>query len=298
MAVHPDSRAVARCAEFPNDNPALHRGAIWCCVAVGGAAVCEAAAPSPGENPPEPAEPTPTEPIVLSAGDCAVIWATPAPAAPEGEGPSEPTETALAPPSEERSRSAEPVVDEDEDIEVVDELACGDVVAEESPPVIEEPSEEEVMEEPSQEEEEAALAEERAAEDPFAALVRVLEEVAYAAGCSGEAVQGLRALLGVARLDASAMAPASIDALVAGGLLDRGEQGVARAEGLSRQITGWQGILRGESEDFSACGAAMLDEWCAQLLARAMGNASRADGFRKELRRRGVAAFGIVVSAA
>jgi hypothetical protein len=59
-----------------------------------------------------------------------------------------------------------------------------------------------------------------------------------------------------------------------------------------------QGVLRGESDDFGACGAAMLDEWCASTLARAMGDASRAEGLRRELRRRGVASFGIVADAA
>ena len=34
-------RAPAACAEFPNDNPRMHRGAIWYCADVVGAAVCE-----------------------------------------------------------------------------------------------------------------------------------------------------------------------------------------------------------------------------------------------------------------
>ena len=62
-------------------------------------------------------------------------------------------------------------------------------------------------------------------------------------------------------------------------------------------MVAWQGILRGESEDFSLCGGT-LDEWTANVLARLLGNAGRADGIRRELRRRGIAAFGLVSAAA
>ena len=72
-----------------------------------------------------------------------------------------------------------------------------------------------------------------------------------------------------------------------------------RAHGTLRaQALAWQGILRGESEDFGACGGAMLDEWCAALIAGVLGQSVRADGLKRELRRRGVAAFGLVEQAA
>jgi hypothetical protein len=61
-------------------------------------------------------------------------------------------------------------------------------------------------------------------------------------------------------------------------------------------VLAWQGILRGESEDFGALGP--LDEWAADVVARVVGNPARADGIRRELRRRGVAAFGVVADAA
>ena len=50
--------------------------------------------------------------------------------------------------------------------------------------------------------------------------------------------------------------------------------------------------MRGTSEDFSACGDAMLDEWAADLLARLVGGPTRATTLKRELRDRGVAAFG------
>jgi hypothetical protein len=42
----------------------------------------------------------------------------------------------------------------------------------------------------------------------------------------------------------------------------------------------------------------MLDEWCAGLLAKIMGSPSRVEGLRRDLRGRGVAAFGLVADAA
>src|SRR5580658_8272087 len=36
---------VAPCAEFPNDNPSLHEGAIWLCAEIGAGASCELRAP-------------------------------------------------------------------------------------------------------------------------------------------------------------------------------------------------------------------------------------------------------------
>jgi hypothetical protein len=115
------------------------------------------------------------------------------------------------------------------------------------------------------------------ADDPFAVLVRVIEEVATASGADENALTMLRMLLGQTRLDAKASADAKV---------------------LRDQALAWQGILRGESDDFDALGGAMLDEWSAALVARVLGNASRADGLKRELRRRGVAAFGIVEQAA
>ena len=55
----------------------------------------------------------------------------------------------------------------------------------------------------------------------------------------------------------------------------------------------WIGILRGTSDDFGACGNAMLDEWGADLLARLLGAPSRAEALKRDLRSRGIAAFGL-----
>lgn len=64
-----------------------------------------------------------------------------------------------------------------------------------------------------------------------------------------------------------------------------GEDAVARA---------WRAILRGESDDVAACGEAMLDAWAASVIANACGAVEKAASLRSALRKRGVAAFGML----
>lgn len=71
----------------------------------------------------------------------------------------------------------------------------------------------------------------------------------------------------------------------------------AAAAELPRMLEGekiaqaWAAILRGTSEDWDAIGGSMLDEWAADTLARAIG--ADAQMLKRELRARGVAAFGL-----
>jgi hypothetical protein len=58
----------------------------------------------------------------------------------------------------------------------------------------------------------------------------------------------------------------------------------------------WRAILNGESEDFSLC-AVPLDEWASLVLARVLSAPHKAASLRRELRSRGVAAFGLVEAA-
>jgi len=63
------------------------------------------------------------------------------------------------------------------------------------------------------------------------------------------------------------------------------------------QTRGWRALLAGTSDDFAACGNAMLDEWAAELLARLLGAPSRATALRRDVRDHGIAAFGLVEAA-
>jgi len=196
---------LAACSEFPNDNPELHRGAIWVSTAVGAPPVCE-----------------------LPSRDAEVVAASPDPLPLDDE-------------------MVEPFDDDDdaEPIEIVDDLAFDEAA-------FDEPVDPMVLE--------------AAPEDPFAKLAGVVKDVAVAFGAGADAATQLDVLLGLQATEASPMP----------------------------QAAAWRGILRGESEDYEACGSTTLDEWAASLVARVVGGAPRADGIRRELRRRGVAAFGLV----
>jgi hypothetical protein len=134
--------------------------------------------------------------------------------------------------------------------------------------------------------------------DPFESLAAVLEDVARQSGATDELTAGVRALLGLKRLDGSRLPDVSVDALIAGTQLERTPRGIDRSAAFVRTVLAWQGILRAEGEDFAACGPAALDEWAADLVARLLGTPAAASGLRRELRRRGVAAFGLVAEAA
>ncbi len=208
----------ALCAEFPNDNPGLHRGGIWRCETIG--------------------EPLAFEPPMA-----------------ESFGP----------------------------IEVVDVLPIDDAVPEGAEPVEEWEAPEEAVAEPA---------------NPFAKFLGAVEDAATALGATNGELAALHALFGGARMETVELSERTTDALVTGGLATLAARGLGRAPAFAREVLAWQAILRGESEDFSACASATLDEWAANAIARVLGSPSRAESLRKELRRRGVAAFGLVADAA
>lgn len=67
-----------------------------------------------------------------------------------------------------------------------------------------------------------------------------------------------------------------------------------------RELCGaWTAVLQGSSQDFAACGTTTLDRFGADLLAALLAvPATRSDELRRELRKAGVAAFGILEAAA
>jgi len=227
-----ETHTVTPCAEFPNDNPALHLGAIWVCLEATGPATCE--------------RPFVPEPVVaITVEPEAIVVVTPEAIVLEAPEPAtDPAPVVLA----------EEAPDDEAEIEIVEELSFDEVV-DESP--------------------EPAHAD--ASDDPFVALGEVLEATARGAGASDAAVAALRIVLGRERVTQDT----SDELLV-----------------LREQAAAWQAILRGESENFAACGVASLDEWSSLAIAKSMGDMNRADGLRRELRRRGVAAFGLVIEAA
>ena len=134
--------------------------------------------------------------------------------------------------------------------------------------------------------------------DPFRSLAGVLDGVARDAGATDDLAAALRGLLGLERFEAAALPESSVEALASGMQLERTAGGVQRTEAFAQTVRAWQAILRGEDDDLSRCGAATLDEWTADLIARVIGNPVLAAQLRRDLRSKGVAAFGLVAEAA
>jgi len=62
--------------------------------------------------------------------------------------------------------------------------------------------------------------------------------------------------------------------------------------------TAWSAVLQGSSQDFGACGTTTLDRFGADLLAALLAvPATRADELRRQLRKAGIAAFGVLDAA-
>jgi hypothetical protein len=236
-----DKAVRSPASEFPNDNTALHCGAVW--------VVSELCGGWWAEGAEEEATPTATpnkDTIPMATTTSNEPTATQSPQAPD--------------PYLEEEASAD-----DEGIEIVDELEPLDF----------------------------DLA---AEDDPFATFIATLVEVAVEAGCE-KAAAILPALLDEGRVVPGVLPSSVTDALVASGTLVSTATGLVGGEAFRRTAAAWRAVLRGDSEDFSACGTRMLDEWAADLVAGLVAAPAKTERLRRELRTRGVAAFGLVLAA-
>lgn len=129
-------------------------------------------------------------------------------------------------------------------------------------------------------------------EDAYSVLVdRLVELASFEKASAGRVVEHLLlATSAVPELDDAVRA-----SLREGGIVDAAD---VPSPTFVTTVAAWRGILRGTDEDLlGACGGRMLDEWAADVVARALGAPTRADVLRKELRARGVAAFGLAWAA-
>lgn len=129
-------------------------------------------------------------------------------------------------------------------------------------------------------------------EDAYLVLVdRLVELASFEKASAGRIVEHLLlATSAVPELDDAVRA-----SLREGGIVDAAD---VPSPTFVTTVAAWRGILRGTDEDLlGACGGRMLDEWAADVVARALGAPTRADVLRKELRARGVAAFGLAWAA-
>jgi hypothetical protein len=136
------------------------------------------------------------------------------------------------------------------------------------------------------------------APDAFATLVAIMANVMVTRGASTDAASFLRALVGLERMEDRSPGETVSAALIAAKLAVATGRGLARTQEFAAQVLAWRQILSGESDDFSGCGSMALDEWAAMVVAIALGDGNQAGGIRRELRRYGVAAFGLVLETA
>ena len=267
----PPMLPIAWSAEFPNDNPLLHEGAVWICTTVRGAprAILRARASlPPPEPPPVVAE---LEPARIVVGPV-VFVAEPEPPAVVAE-PEPPAVVAEPEPPA--------VVAEPEPPAVVVEPELPPIVAESEPPL-------ELVSSPPGPEPEPP--------DPFAEFVRAIADVVLESGAT-RAAAFVPSLFDRDEFGDDAFTGTAL--LLERGLLERGPRGLVPSAAFATTTAAWRRVLRGELADLTDCGSATLDQWASEIAAALIGApAARSDDFRRQLRRRGVAAFGMLERAA
>jgi hypothetical protein len=127
--------------------------------------------------------------------------------------------------------------------------------------------------------------------DPFGRLIDAVADVALSHGTPAAGALA-RALL------AGGLATAELDpeievGLVEGGMIERRPDGPCESPTFAATIAAWRSVLRGEG-DLSACGDQTLDTWATEIVCRVMRPAPSVATVRREIRRRGIAAFGLL----
>jgi hypothetical protein len=322
-ALDPFERRLTPCAEFPNDNANLHYGSIWICAELGQELRREPPQPCPVATPledgPRDVGPDPVPVPAPTVDSTEIVSMLTIPRIEEASADSRidapPSEPTYAPPPSEPTEIVSMLTIQglEEGSEARVEGVCGvqtlgdeletEWLGEDAEPIeiVDELSFEDAVDDGFVAAEPARSTDEPAPPDPFARLVSSLEEVARGLGACDEGIACLAALFGQTRLDGFNPGERAAEALVATDVVARGARGFSRSRTFTAKVLAWQGILRGESEDFSLPdGGALepLDEWAADLVARVVGPPARADLIRRDLRRRGIAAFGLVAEAA
>lgn len=142
----------------------------------------------------------------------------------------------------------------------------------------------------------AATESESTRPDSFAAFVAALVEVALAAGATRAAAL-LPGFIEGAAQDFTGSSDAVRSSLLDSGLAREADGSLVPSVAFVATASAWRMVLRGESNDFSACGTSTLDGWAADVLKSfGVGRDGRVD-VKRELRRRGVAAFGMILAA-
>ena len=131
--------------------------------------------------------------------------------------------------------------------------------------------------------------------DGFDAWVEALVDAALEQGAT-RAAAAVGELLSNRSVDAATLSDDAAVALEKSGIarLQRGR--IRPLPEFREAVAGWQSVLRGEPAG-SGWGAESLDEFSAGLLAALAGDGAQRDSFKRMLRQRGVAAFGMLEAA-
>ncbi len=314
-------------SEFPNDNPALHHGAVWICPTVCSpprAVVRVSPELCRGEAvaTPEPRafeERAPVEELAESSQPTLRVEASAESSEPtlRVEEPAESSEPALCEVVEIDLPEIEPLTDDietltEDDLELVDddspELCVVSASGSDAAPsaVSERQDDLELDDDDSPElcvvsasgpGAAPSAVSERQPADKFDAFVQAMVRVAMAEGGSRAALLLPRLLEGRG-LDSALEETTQATLLSRGVCAKRGGKLVQSGE-FSRVSGAWRAILRGTLGDFSQCGPCTLDEWGARILTAVLSAPlERMPEIRRALRRQGVAAFGMAVQAA
>jgi hypothetical protein len=124
-------------------------------------------------------------------------------------------------------------------------------------------------------------------------FVRAIAEVARAHG-PAETAAHVECLFKFGTPAPLELDPGARAALLAGNILEADEAGDHATAWFASTSSAWQRMLRGESGDLAVCGEATLDGWTADLIARLVAQPNLASTIRRDLRRRGIAAFGML----
>src|SRR5690606_3473866 len=93
------------------------------------------------------------------------------------------------------------------------------------------------------------------------------------------------------------LSPESQAALVREGFASESAGTLRLTTGAERTAAAWRRALSGETQDLEGCGDSMLDAWAASFLGACLAHdAAGIDRLRRVLRRRGVAAFGMLAA--
>ena len=124
-------------------------------------------------------------------------------------------------------------------------------------------------------------------------FVRAITDVARAHGAA-EAAAHAESLFKFGTPAPHALSPDARAALLDGNILEATDGYVHATAWFARTSSAWQKMLRGEEGNLAVCGESTLDGWTADLIARLVAKPAMASTIRRDLRRRGIAAFGML----